>query len=267
MLFGRDPRSHLDAATPALDSDSLGRGLERTVADQQRMTQEILAFRHAARNRQREQRNAQVVRESPGAQAAVGDRVLVKEPAAALHRDSHHPKLAHDHYTGPWTVINIIHERLSFTVQLNGRRVRQRKVAAPDLKPYHPRPDHLRLPFEDEFAHLVWSADLGLTEASVVAVPLYTLTERRVAHGEGTTWAWEYQGRYQDGALSPWLTEDEAGDSFSPLQLDVFHAMYEAYYGTGAAPRPPGLPTRGEREGGVARPGAATLPGRYRGWT
>ena len=70
-----------------------------------------------------------------------------------------------------------MHERLSFTVQLNGRRVRQRKVAAPDLKPYHPRPLELRLPFEDEFAHLVWSADLGLADASVVAVPLYTLVD------------------------------------------------------------------------------------------
>ena len=177
ILFGRDPRSHIDAVTPALDSNTLGQGLERTVADQQRMTQEILAYRNVARNRQREQRNARIIRESPGARAAVDDRVLVKEQVNTLHRDSHHPKLAHDHYTGPWKVINVIHERLSFTVQLNGRRVRQRKVAATDLKPYHPRPSELRLPFEDEFAHLVWSADLGLADASVVAVPLYTLVD------------------------------------------------------------------------------------------
>ena len=73
----------------------------------------------------------------------------------------------------------------------------------------------------------MWSGDLGLADTSVVAVPLYTLVDRRVAHGTGSSsaWAWEYQGRYQDGALSPWLTEDEASDSFSPLQLDVFHAF------------------------------------------
>ena len=58
------------------------------------------------------------MRESPGARATVDDRVLVKEPVNTLHRDSHHPKLAHDQYTGPWKIINVIHERLSFTVQL-----------------------------------------------------------------------------------------------------------------------------------------------------
>ena len=133
-LFGRDARSHLDAVTPALDDNSLGQGLERTVADQKRMTREILAYRHAACNRRRERRNARVVRESPGAQAAAGDRVLVKEPATTLNRDNHHPKLAHDHYTGLWKITGVISEGLSFTDQLNGCRVRQRRVAAAGLK-------------------------------------------------------------------------------------------------------------------------------------
>ena len=44
------------------------------------------------------------------------------------------------------------------------------------------------------------------------------------------------------------MTEDEAHDSFSPLQLDVFHALYEVYHGEEAAPRLAGPPTRGERE-------------------
>ena len=66
--------------------------------------------------------------------------------------------------------------------------------------------------------------------------------------GDTPTWTWEYQGRYQDGALPPWLTEDEAGDSFSPLQLNVFHAMYEDYYGADAAPRPAGPLARGRRD-------------------
>ena len=187
VLFGRDPRSHLDAVTPALDDNSLGQGREQTVADQQRMTREILAYRHAAHIRQRGRRNACVVRESPGAQAAVGDRVLIKEPATTLHRDSHHPKLAHDQKKGPWKITGAIYERLSFTVQLYGRRVRQRRVAAPDLKSYHPRPLDLRLPFEDEFAHVVWSADLGSADTSVVAVPLYTVVDRRAVHSSGTT--------------------------------------------------------------------------------
>ena len=97
----------------------------------------------------------------------------------------------------------------------------------------------------------MWSPDLGLIEDSVVAVPLYTLTNRRVTQGAGggtTAWAWEYQGKYQDGTLSSWLTEDTVRDSFSPLQLDVFHAMWEDYYGPEIAARPPGSPSRGKRE-------------------
>ena len=46
-------------------------------------------------------------------------------------------------------------------------------------------------------------------------------------------------------------------DSFSSLQLDVFHALWEDYYGPGAAPRPPEKPPRGERE--VATREAALL--------
>ncbi|CAB1102956.1 unnamed protein product [Ectocarpus sp. CCAP 1310/34] len=191
--------SHIDAMTQALDDESFGRGLERTAPDQQRLTQEILRESHEARNRKRQRHHAKVGRESPGAKADVGSL-----------------------------------DRLSFAVQLDGRRVRQRKVTATDVKPYHPRDDHLRLPFEDEYAHLVWSADLGLADTSVVAVPLYTLVDRRVAHGAGNTaaWTWEYQGRFQDGTLSPWMDEDEASDNFSPLQLDAFHALYEDYHGT-----------------------------------
>lgn len=236
--------------TQDFDDDSFDHGLERTVTDQQRMNQEILRQRHEARNRQRERHNAKIAREPPGAKTVSGSLVLVKEKSNTHHRDSLHPKLAHDHYAGPWRVINVIRDRLSFTVQTQRTTVRQRRVAAADIKQYHPRPPHLRLPFEDEYAHLVWSADLGLADASVIAVPLYTLVTRRVAYGMGntTSWAWGYQGRYQDGTLSPWMTEEEAGDSFSPLQLDVFHAVYEEYHGADATPRPAGPPARGARE-------------------
>eukprot|EP00903_Cladosiphon_okamuranus_P021321 g19591.t2 len=172
-----EPRSHIDAVTQALDGATFGQGLERTVADQQRLTQEILKQRHEAKNKLCERHNARIARESPGAKVTVDDLVLVKEPINTLHRDSHHPKLAHDHYISPWKVINTIRDRQSFTVQLNGRRIRQRRVAAADIKPYHKRPDHLKLEFEDEHAHLVWSADLGLADTSVLTVALYTLVD------------------------------------------------------------------------------------------
>ena len=148
-------------------------------------------------------------------------------------------------------MVNVVREGLSFTVKLNGRQVRQRTVVASDIKPFYSRPFHVRLPFEDEFSHSVWGPDLGLVSDSVVAAPLYTIVNRKAVQGAGgtsTAWAWEYQGKYQDGTTSTWLTEDAVRDSFSPLQLDVFHAMWEDYHGPGVAPRPAGPPTRGERE-------------------
>eukprot|EP00752_Nemacystus_decipiens_P016023 g14325.t1 len=140
---------------------------------------------------------------------------------------------------------------LSFTVGLNGRQVRHQTVAASDMKLFHSRPKDLQHPFEDEFSHFVWGPDLGLVEHSVVASALYTLIDRKPTQGAGSVseaWAWEYRGKYQDGRTSSWLTEDEVKDSFSPLQLDVFHALWEDYHGPDIAPRPPGAPTRGERE-------------------
>eukprot|EP00752_Nemacystus_decipiens_P010808 g9614.t1 len=81
ILFGREPRSQIDIVTQTLEDDnSFGQGLERTVADQQRMTREILAYRHQAQSRQRERHNARVLPQAAGAKAAVGDLVLVKEP-------------------------------------------------------------------------------------------------------------------------------------------------------------------------------------------
>ena len=38
---------------------------------------------------------------------------------------------------------------------------------------------------------------------------------------------WEYRGKFQDGAQSHWMSEKEVQDSFTGLQLDVFHALWE----------------------------------------
>lgn len=189
----------------------------------------------------------------------MGDKVLVKESASTLYRDGVHPKLAHDHFTGPWQVVNVVREGLSFTVRLHGRQIPQRTVAATDFKPFHSRPSDIHHPFEDEFGQFVWSPDLGLVEDSVVAAPLYTLVDRQVAQGAGGTssaWAWEYRGKYQDGTTSSWITEDTVRDSFSPLQLDVFHALWEDYHGANIALGPPSRGTRSRharwRLGGIS---------------
>ena len=83
----------------------------------------------------------------------------------------------------------------------------------------------------------------------MVAVSLYTLIARRVGKGAGHTGAraWDYRGRFQHGSQSDWITEDEARDSLSPLQLDVFHALWKLHQPE-ADDRPPGDPTRGESE-------------------
>ena len=254
MLLGRSPRTPLDQLAPSLDNSGAALNLEATVEETRRRYIEVhkaLQKRQDEKNRHRDRRNEQISRTSPGARAQVGDKVLVKESASTLYRDGVHPKLAHDHFTGPWKVVNVVRAGLSFTVRLHGRHVRQRTVVASDMKQFYSRPVELRHPFEDEFAHFVWGPDLGLVADSVVAAPLYTLTDRRAVQGAGgasAAWAWEYRGKYQDGTASSWITEDSVRDSFSPLQLDVFHALWEDYHGKDVAPRPAGPPTRGERE-------------------
>ena len=254
MLFGRDPRTPLDQLSPGLDNSGPVRGLERTVEEQRRISVEvkrILEKRQANKNRGRRLQNEKIARTAPGAKAKAGDYVLVRKSVASLQKEGPHPKLAHDHFSGPWQVVEVIRPGLTFAVTLAGRQTRRRNVAATDIKPFHSRSKDLKLPFEDEFGHHVWSADLGLVEASVVAAPLYTLTDRRAVQnssGSSTSWTWEYRGKYQDGTLSDWLTEDQTRDSFSPLQLDVFHAMWEHYHGPSRAPRPAGAPSRSERD-------------------
>ena len=223
--------------------------MERAVEEQHHITTAILAKRQEVFTRQREHHNARIARKSPGAKAQVGYLALVCETPVSLYRDSHHPKLVHEYFTGSWKIVTVLLERLCLTVQLTGRRNRQRHVIAADVKPSYPRPHHLQLPFENDFSHLIWSAYLGLADTFVVGVSLYTLIARRVGKGTGHIGpsAWEYRGRYQDSAQSDWITEDKARDGFMPLQLDVFHALWELHHPEGDD-RPPGDPTRGERE-------------------
>ena len=52
-----------------------------------------------------------------------------------------------------------------------------------------------------------------------------------------------------DGTQSQWLPDEEARDSFTPLQLDVFHALWETYHGAECQARPTLTLTRKERDG------------------
>jgi len=55
--------------------------------------------------------------------------------------------------------------------------------------------------------------------------------------GEDGPWTWTYKVINVDVIESHWLSEEEAKDSFTPLQLDVFHALWEANHGEEKRPR------------------------------
>ena len=81
-----------------------------------------------------------------------------------------------------------------------------------------------------------------------MAPPLYTLVDRQASARKGGAWCREYKGRFQNGAESGWTTEEDALDSFTPMQLDVFHAMWELYHDKSRGTRPPTAATRMQRD-------------------
>ena len=251
LLFGREPHTQLDAITRNIDGTEFQGGLDTFVAERQQSfveVREALKQRQADKDRQREASNANVRRASPGSQVKVGDMVMVRESDSSLGTQGTHPKLIHDYYTAPWVVANVLRPSQSVEVILKGRRVRKRVVSVASVKMFHLRRKDLRHSFEDEFSHLAWESDLGLADISVAASPLYTLFDRRVVHKNSHVWNWEYRGRYQDGSASDWIDEEEALNSFTALQLDVFHALWEAYHATSFRPRPPEAPDKSERD-------------------
>ena len=143
---------------------------------------------------------------------------------------------------------------------MSGRRTRRRTVSAAHVKTFYLRPEHLRHAFEDEFAHLAWGADLELAHTSTGAVPLYTLTDRQSVGSTGNGCEWQYRGLCQGGTESECLPEEDVRDSFTPLQLDVFHALWESYTGGDLRPRPPEPRSKGERDQGLRKKALQDFP-------
>ena len=171
-----------------------------------------------------------------------------KESDSSLNSQGTHPKLLHDHYTAPWLVTQVIRPGQTVEVTLNGRRIRKRTVSAASVKPFYLREKQLRHQFEDEFSHMAWGPDLGLTDVSVAATPLYTLLDRKAVRKPNDTWSWEYKGRFQDGSESEWVDENEVKNSFTSLQLDIFHALWEVYHEPSRRPRPTQGPSKEDRD-------------------
>lgn len=107
---------------------------------------------------------------------------------------------------------------------LSRRKIGKRGVSAAPITVCQVRPQRLRHAFEDEFAHSAWGVDVWLTDTSTLAVLLYTLVNRQAIKSSGNVWKENIRRRHQSGTESEWLPEEEVRGSFTPLQLDVFHA-------------------------------------------
>ena len=135
--------------------------------------QGILTKREDGTNRQRLRHNAVIVRRYSGECAQGGDLMLVKEADSNMVRKGTHLIIAYEHWTGRWQVTTTKQPAISYQVTMRGRRMTAANIAL-----FHVRPEHLRHVFEDEFAHLVWGADLELADVSTMAVLLYTRTHQ-----------------------------------------------------------------------------------------
>ena len=76
---------------------------------------------------------------------------------------------------------------------------------------------------------------------------LYTLADRCTIQIPNASWEWRYRGGYLNGSLSGFITESERLNSFSPMQLDVFHTLWELYQSPRHRPRPAAKSTSSER--------------------
>ena len=135
---------------------------------------------------------------------------------------------------------------LCYRVILQGRRERVRRAAASHIKSHHLRPPVRRHDFGDEYAHFAWGPDLGLGAASTTALaPLHSGGSLPIQLPNGF-WEWRYRGRYLNGYLSGLITGSECLDSFSPMQLDVFHALCELHQPSRHRARPAAESTSSE---------------------
>ena len=111
-----------------------------------------------------------------------------------------------------------------------GRKLRTRRVAVSEVKPFHVRPPHLRHSIADEFAQYVWGPDWKYSAMPNPAPKFVTLVDRRETCSTTGTKSWEYKARTPEGNVSDWLPENVLRDSFSLLELDAFHALHHLYH-------------------------------------
>ena len=159
-------------------------------------------------------------------------------------------KLAHERWTGPWRVTAIERQGIRYQATMSGRRTRRRTVSATNIKAFHDRPEHLRHAFEDEFAHLAWGADLVCRYLDGSGATLHS--DGPASHGGPG----DRVGVAVPRMIPKWggvrvVVGREVRGSVSPLQLDVFHALWGVYKGKDCRSRPPEPLPKEERDQGV----------------
>lgn len=157
----------------------------------------------------------------------MGHLVLVEETDSKLVRDGTHVKLVHEHWAGPWQVTAIEQSSFSYQATLSGRRKKRMAVSTVNIN----RPTYSRR--ERTFT---------------VVAPSYTLTGQQPTASSGDAWKWRYRGRHQkwDGVGVP--AEEEVMDSFTSLQLGVFHSLWGTYKEKDCRSRPAAPPSKQKRD-------------------
>ena len=232
LLFGRPPRTSLDSLVPLDNEPDPAGDLDNFVERRKQNMREVrlaLEKRHSAQVAAREKANQSIRRPSPAAAATPGSLVLVRESESSRHRDGRGKKLQHELYTGPWEVTEELQKGLSVRVVMRGRKQRDRRVSLADVKPFHVRPESLRHSLADEFAQFGWSADFKRSENLGTDEAWDSIAACRRTTKESGARVWEYKGRYPSGRESDWVSENKMLETFTPLQLDVFIALWHLY--------------------------------------
>ena len=113
---------------------------------------------------------------------------------------------------------------------------------------------------------MAWRADLGLGGHSTRAAPMYTLLDRRRVVSATGVARWEYRRRYLDGVASEWVSKAELPDSFTSLQLDTFHGLWNLYEPSSERNQPPAPDARTTRRPMLSmREAFGEVPDRHEG--
>ena len=110
------------------------------------------------------------------------------------------------------------------------------------MKPFHVRPVHLRHNIADEFAQYVWEPDLKLPESSELLPAYQSLVDCRQVASQTGRLRWEFKGLTAGGVESDWQDESKMLETFTPLQLDGFVALWHLYHPDVAVAEPSPTP-------------------------